>query len=719
MRNKALFTLLLWLLFAAALCAIPALAEGGPSAVRDSPAEWTVLFYMCGSDLESTNGYATGNLEEIAKVAYPLEEMIDVMESDAEIQPYVQIPDGGRVNVAIQTGGCREWHAQALGMDISTKALQRWHYDCYITDDRPDGFFLDETLPLASMADPETLADFISWGAKNYPAEKYALVLWDHGDGSKTGLMIDELFKGDVLYLDELSAALRDGGVHFEAVLFDACLMANLETAWAVHDSANWMIASEELVAGKGTAVDAWLQQLYFVPECDGEMLGRWICDMTQIKCANDDNESAYQLMTWSVIDLSRIEQAVRIFDSFFEKVCEEFERSPDLVAQYAKCLFNIEQYGTGMENMWDLSGIMYRYTYNMTLSSGLRYRILDSMMDTVVYSLRGTGRAAARGLSFCYATDFDEEELDIYARNCPSPHYLAVLDAISPWTAPDWVYAQVARLPEIDAIDAYQVRVDKLIFDDGTPAFSIRPGYDVNLGTVRYMLYRKNEKTGRVVFLGSAPAYFDKTSGGSGVFRANELWLWPSVDGELCQIESLSIPNDGVYNILYNIPIMIDSEIWNLRCSYEAASDSYKVYGLWEGFDPDSIMFNRNVLGLANVAGREFQLLYTIDGENLGNGAAYEFGPPMKMTRALTVKDEELPEGTYYVEYVVYDMFMRPMTLERVELYWDGQRLTMPNQTWEGAETLSVAEYYERMDWHFGILFTNGATKRKDTKGR
>ena len=37
----------------------------------------------------------------------------------------------------------------------------------------------------------------------------------------------------------------------------------------------------------------------------------------------------------------------------------------------------------------------------------------------------------------------------------------------------------------------------------------------------------------------------------------------------------------------------------------------------------------------------------------------------------------------------------MRPMKLRRVELYWDGQRMTIPNNDWAGKETLSVADYF------------------------
>lgn len=34
-----------------------------------------------------------------------------------------------------------------------------------------------------NTGDPKVLADFINWSAKNYPAERYLLVLWNHGSG--------------------------------------------------------------------------------------------------------------------------------------------------------------------------------------------------------------------------------------------------------------------------------------------------------------------------------------------------------------------------------------------------------------------------------------------------------------------------------------------------------------------------------------------------------
>ena len=42
-------------------------------------AEWTIMFYMCGSDLESKYGYATGNLQEIAEMRLSLQRGSTIM----------------------------------------------------------------------------------------------------------------------------------------------------------------------------------------------------------------------------------------------------------------------------------------------------------------------------------------------------------------------------------------------------------------------------------------------------------------------------------------------------------------------------------------------------------------------------------------------------------------------------------------------------------------
>jgi len=654
--------------------------------------EWTVLFYLCGSDLESRFHYASGNLEEIASCQEPVNTLSQLVDAEDPVLGEAFTAQPGKINVVIETGGAKSWHAQALNLEIATDRLQRWVYHPHGAEEKQGTFELLGEAPLQSMADPETLTDFIRWGAERFPAKKYALVLWDHGGGSKTGIFIDELFEGDVMYLDELRNALGDSGVHFELTLFDACLMANLETAYAIKEMSNWMVASEEVVAGKGSAIGNWLQQLYYLSNCDGKLLGRWICDMTLKKYDTENNEAAREVVTWSVIDLSKIDRVGEQFNTLLELICYAYDKYPELVSRYARSIFRTEQFGTGQENMWDIMGIFYRELFNASVDKDHRKEMMEALADAVVYTVRGNGRNGARGLSFCYALDFYPEEMTLYARNCPNPNYLALLDAISPWSAPEWVYDYTERLPEMNELAAYQVSVDRKIHTDGTPAFSVPDEQLVNVGSVFYQLFRYNEETGQTISLGYDPAYYDKKEK---TYRVYDLWLWPAIDDVLCQVNIVGVPKEGGYDCALNIPILIDGNNWNLRCNYITSRDAYEVEGLWEGTDTTSEMFNRNIKSLPQMAGREYRLMYEVMGSKKKGEKIYETSGPMTMYRGLSVEERVLPPGKYILQYVIYDNFMRCDMLENVEIHWDGKNMSVNEEDWKGTSTLDFFSYY------------------------
>ena len=695
MRSKWMIALPAMLLALLAFFALPALAEN-----EGNEAEWTVMFYMCGSDLESRYGYATENLKDIAGChPYFNFEDHELLPGDLDLVDASDKCGLDGVNVVVETGGCKQWHTEELNMPVDTSALQRWHFSNDAAELLGD-FVLDETLPLQSMADPKTLSDFIRWSAANYPAKKYALVLWDHGGGSMKGLFIDELFENDTMRLDELGAALRESGMTLECVLLDACMMANVETACAIGDSARWMIASEEVVAGKGSAVADWLQQLCYIPEMDGEALGRLICDTTQIKYSKQDDKASQDILTWSVIDLSQADRLAELFDRVFAEIDRVYVEAPLTLINLAKGIIRGESYGTGQENQWDLAGIFF--SENETRwDPRLRRDALAALRDAVVYSVRGSGRSAARGLSFCYAVDFDIEELNIYAHNCPSPHFLALLDAISPWTAPDWVYERAERLPDLDTLEIYRTKVKRFAKPDGTPVFDfvsneVQEWSESNV--IRYNLYRE-EKTGTIVRLGLMPADFDYWEEDDDyifAYSAVEPWLWPAVEGVTCAFDVLTANRPGWSEFLGNIPIMIDGEYGDLRCGYNEYENQYTVYGLWDGYDSNTGMFNRNVRSLAQLAGQTFAPVYPIFDGEYDSGDDWFKGQTLKMYRTLEVTNEPLPAGTYYIEYVIYDMFMRPMFLDWARMDWDGQTATFPDaDSWQGEVELKVADSY------------------------
>ena len=707
---RAIAALLAWVIWM--LPAPMASAEAAEANPADGDmAEWTVMFYPCGSDLESRYGFATGNLLEILDCTYPyslLPELARESGVDVNMADFVM---PGKVNVLIETGGSSAWQIDRDIMNVDTASLQRWRYEYFPPDggergaDSPqiDGFRLAETLSLASMADPETLADFIRWGAEVSPARKYALVLWDHGGGSKTGILADELFDGDTLYLDELGSAMRDGGVRFEAVLMDACMMANMETACAISDSAHWLIASEEVVAGQGTDVNGWLQELFYNPSVDGLALGRNICDMTQMKYANLENEQARQNMTWSVIDLSRIGRVAEQFDLFFKVTDTAVETYPALVRQYASFTAMSQEYGNGGEDMRDLAYLFYDNSAFSCLDYDLRRNMQRALNDAVAYVVRGAGRSAARGLSYCCATNFTPEELDIYARNCPSPHYLAFLDAVSPWEAPDRVYETAPRLQDVDTLEAYRITVRKHMGQDGLPWLYVDYDSLDNLGSVTYNLYQKSAATGQLIWLGRTFCVnraSDEMEGA--LYSANDPMRWPAIDGVPCCIDLIKSDHSrDVY--VYDIPVQIGRERSTMRCGrtmtprdyveadpLDIYKSTYEIYGIWDGYDEDTRLPNRNVKTLAQLAGQEYRMLYPLADDAEGKGC--EAGPPLTMYRALDIGEATLPAGAYCLEYVFNDLFGRAHPMERVEMVWDGETITYPGDfTWEGEVTLNA----------------------------
>ncbi len=644
------------------------------------------MFYLCGSDLESGHGFASENLREISECL--------TYEAVGGYFSGAQAGEAGMdaVNVVLETGGAEQWHAEDLGMDIRTDVLQRWRF-------RPgtelmqsnSAFELAQEVPLASMARPETLTDFIRWSVENYPAEKYALVLWDHGLGALKGIFIDELFGGEMMPLFDLKSALADCGVRLEAVVFDACLMANLETAYAIKDSADWMIASEEVVAGKGTAIQYWLQQLYYAPEWGGERLGRWICEMNMYKYTEQESEQEQNVIAWSVIDLSKIDRAAKAFDSFFACCGDVYANGAHQydISAFCEAFNDAFEFGLGDAKMIDLADIPYNPYIVMNLDRDLYLELLDALTEVVAYNTHGPERPRAGGLSFCYAAGFSASQLDEYARVCPSAHYLTLLDAINPnWDAPDWVFEQAEKLPEIVDLPNYHIRLKKSLDGDGVHQITVLDGFR-NLRNVYVDMLYLNPKTGSAVYLSDtiAEETWDEANG-QATYGLNSFEEWPALEGVHCAAQI--VDSDYICDrALYNIPLRMNGETCMLRCGIEKDKPAV-VYGLWEGYLADSTVYSRNVVPLSKVAGWEYSLLYPIDG--IGDGKMrYESGETLTMRRLLELSYTPLEPGTYYMEYYIVDIFMRLLPVGRVEVRWDGQSVSVDESAWQGEMTLIV----------------------------
>ena len=237
---------------------------------------FTLMVYMCGADLESRSAMGTKDLQEMLSAQF-----------------------GDQVRVIVYTGGSTKWRNNL----VSSQANQIWQVK--------DGQMvcLNSNAGTAAMTDPATLSAFIQYCAQNFRANRYALILWDHGSGSVAGYGYDERNpRSGSMSLAGLDTAFKNGGVKFDFIGFDACLMATLENALMAGKYADYLIASEEAEPGIGWYYTNWLTALGQNPSLSTLDLGKQICDDFVASCAR---ECRGQATTLSVVDLAEAANTV------------------------------------------------------------------------------------------------------------------------------------------------------------------------------------------------------------------------------------------------------------------------------------------------------------------------------------------------------------------------------------------------------------------------
>ncbi|MCL2527242.1 MAG: clostripain-related cysteine peptidase [Defluviitaleaceae bacterium] len=251
-----------------AIIALCASAEGRPATKP-----YTIMIYMNGSDLESDFGAATTDI-------------VEMLDSGL---------DSRNANVVLLTGGTNRWQNAVIpaGKCVIWEVADGWLYEV-------------TSMGNVNMGKPSTLRDFITYSMKHYPADKYGLIMWDHGGGSIAGFGHDEKFDDASLSLQDMKLAFEEAGLgnnKLEFLGFDACLMATIEMAIIAADYAHVLIASEDLEPGDGWDY-VFLSALNHTPHMDGFALGKVIVDTFMDFYGPKSDE----LLSLSVTDLAHVQ---------------------------------------------------------------------------------------------------------------------------------------------------------------------------------------------------------------------------------------------------------------------------------------------------------------------------------------------------------------------------------------------------------------------------
>ena len=607
------------------LAVLMCMSLGAPAFADDGG--WTIFVYLCGADLESDAGFASENMQEM-------------IESTAS----------SGVRYIVQTGGASAWQN-----DASADELDRFE----ITGGNST---IVDRQPQASMAESQTLADFLSWGLAAYPSAHTGLVLWDHGSGSINGVCFDELHEMKSLTLREIDTALssvKDALPNgFDFIGFDACLMGTVETAAMLAPYAAYMIGSQETEPGTGWDYKAIGECLAGNPDADAVTLGTAICNGFYQNCAADEQEDD---ATLALVDLSKIQALRSAFDSYAQHLYEATDNTADF-APICRTITSSENFGgnnrmEGYTNMVDLGGLIAAGSAWSSNAQAAR----DAEDAAIVYQVRGANHDQASGLSIYYPLQIQgSQELSIFRDVCVSTYYYALVNKIAygfanggslegfdentPW---DWN----SMVPNNDGQStAISFAQEPALDENGTYGFTLSEKAMNNTVSVDAQVYQVSEDGQDCISLGMTSDV--KADWSTGRVEDDFDGLWFSLpDG---QNLSVNLVDEGDEYDLYTSPVTINGKKTNLRFAWYGKTGELEILSAWEG------------VGSNGIAARQSDspnpgdvIVPRYDAFDPDSGAKGEYtGQEYTWSDGDSLAFGPLPDGDYLYSFSINDVF-------------------------------------------------------------
>ncbi|HHW48306.1 MAG TPA: hypothetical protein GXX14_06780 [Clostridiaceae bacterium] len=593
-----------------------------------SKAYYTIMVYMNGSDLESEEGMATDDITEMISADFSKDD----------------------VNVIIQTGGTMYWQNDVIPSD----KLARYR----VVDDDIE---LLEELPPESVGESSTLTDFINFCMDEFPAERFGLILWNHGGGSVEGYAVDELFDGDTLTLNELKTAFENSylkDTKLEFLGFDACLMANIETAYIAKDYAKYFIASEEMEPGYGWDYYTWLSSLGSNPKMDGKEIGREIVDSFVNFYKENDMED--EATTLSVVDLSKVEAVVTALENFISAA----DITNLSYQKIAKPRSRTREFGMSTEygGSTDMVDIVHLAEQFEPICPDEAAALIKAVEDAVVYKLEGDFVDNACGLSVYFpysAKDDVEERIPVYQTTGFSSKYIDYVTKFAEvLTGEAFTSFDVSEIEPVQSGDSFDIVIPKGELD--------------NIDTIYFTAWVKEEDNIYIQIYQDSYVEIDE----NGKILTEFDGIITTINGEwacLYEIES------GDDYIRYGVPAMLNGREVNLIVLYDDRNPDGKVIGAMPVYDRDTGMAPKQMIRikpgdkitLMYYAERFYDIDEDIPEETEDDSFWYE-GEEFTVEDELIVENWEVEEGTYLYGFTIIDLQGNEYYTDFIEISYD-----------------------------------------------
>jgi hypothetical protein len=284
------------------------------------------------------------------------------------------------------------------------------------------------------MGSRDTLVDFTTWAIQTYPADKYVLIMSDHGAGWPGGWSDGApiISNGNWLDLNDveyaLSQTIANTGIrYFELVGMDACLMSMLEVYNGLAPYSHYAVASQETEPSLGWAFASFLGDLAAQPEMSGGDLSRAIVE----SYINEDqrilNDEARQRMlsnygisdassadeviqemsttiTIAAVDLSALPALNTSLDKFLFALKNVDQSKVAEARSYAQAFFNVfdESYPSPYIDLSNFADFVVTTSGDQAVSQSAQ-QLQTALSDAIIAEKHGDQRPGARGISIYF----------------------------------------------------------------------------------------------------------------------------------------------------------------------------------------------------------------------------------------------------------------------------------------------------------------------------
>jgi hypothetical protein len=256
------------------------------------------------------------------------------------------------------------------------------------------------------MGDSDVLHDFILWAKTNYPAERYCLVVWNHGNGWRRGVEEDLPTRavsyddetGNSIQIWEMAQAL--GGTLFDIVAFDASLMQMMEVADEIRDQAKYVVGSEESPPGEGYPYHLIFDNFKDNPTDTTLNLSKAFVDgMLEVP------EYATRKITQSVVDTTKLDELESSLDGLADALIANVG---SIGAQVQAARSNAQSYSPSgnrvyrdIDHLCEILGSTISIPAIQTAASSVR----TSLADAVVWEGHNANSPNSNGLSIDFSS--------------------------------------------------------------------------------------------------------------------------------------------------------------------------------------------------------------------------------------------------------------------------------------------------------------------------